>query len=213
MQLKSFSFNPFQENTYLIWDELGMGAIIDPGCYTFEERQELKTFVAENKIQLQFILNTHAHIDHVLGVDFVKNEYKIPFCLHPKEIPILNDSENRASVYGFPHYQAASVDRWYTDNEIITIGNIELKVLFVPGHAPGHVAFYEEKHGLLIDGDVLFRRSVGRTDFQLCNHADLMQSISTELYTLPDSVKVYPGHGGPTTIGEEKVSNPYIKGV
>jgi glyoxylase-like metal-dependent hydrolase (beta-lactamase superfamily II) len=105
------------------------------------------------------------------------------------------------------------VDRWYTDNEIITIGNIELKVLFVPGHAPGHVAFYEEKHGILIDGDVLFRRSVGRTDFPLCNHADLMNSIRTELYTLPDTVKVYPGHGGPTTIGEEKVSNPYIKGV
>ena len=144
---------------------------------------------------------------------FVKNEYKIPFCLHPKEIPILSDSENRAAVYGFPHYQAASVDRWYTDNEIITIGNIELKVLFVPGHAPGHVAFYEEKQGILIDGDVLFRRSVGRTDFQLCNHADLMHSIRTELYTLPDSVQVYPGHGGPTTIGEEKVSNPYIKGV
>lgn len=213
MQLKSFTFNPFQENTYLIWDEDGIGAIIDPGCYTFEERQELKKFVAENNITLKFILNTHAHIDHILGVHFVKNEYQIPFCLHPKENIILSDSKNRAAVYGFPHFQSFTVDRWYADNEVIIIGDIELKVLFVPGHAPGHVAFYEEKKGVLIDGDVLFRRSVGRTDFPLCNHADLVHSIQTELYTLPDAVKVYPGHGGPTTIGEEKISNPYIKGI
>ncbi len=212
LQLKTFCFNPFQENTYIIWDVEGMGIIVDPGCYTYEERQVVKQFIAENNIQLQAILNTHAHIDHVLGVDFIKNEFKIPFFLHPKEAVILNDAANRAQVYGFPHYQPAEVDVWYKDNEILEFGSMKIKILFVPGHAPGHVALYCEDDEKLIAGDVLFRRSVGRTDFPLCSHEDLMQSIRTQLYTLPNTVEVYPGHGGKTSIGEEKIHNPFIKG-
>lgn len=211
IHLKTFTFNPFQENTYVVYEDAGEGIVIDPGCYTYEERQEFKKFIAEKNIHLNAILNTHAHIDHVLGIDFVKNEYKILLHLHPKEEPVLLDSKNRAKVYGFPHYQAADVDLWFTDNEILSIGALQIKVLFVPGHAPGHVAFYFEKEKLVIGGDVLFRRSVGRTDFPLCNHEDLMKSIKTQLFVLPDEVSVYPGHGGKTTIGEEKVSNPYVK--
>ncbi len=212
LQLKTFCFNPFQENTYILWDTKGMGIIVDPGCYTYEERQVLKQFISENNIQLQAILNTHAHIDHVLGIEFIKNEYKIPFYLHPKEAVILNDAANRAQVYGFPHYQASEVDVWYTDNEVLEFGKMKIKILFVPGHAPGHVALYLEDEGKLIAGDVLFRRSVGRTDFPLCSHEDLMHSIRTQLYTLPNTVEVYPGHGGKTSIGEEKIHNPFIKG-
>ena len=211
IHLKTFTFNPFQENTYVVYDDEGEGIVIDPGCYTYEERQEFKKFISEKNIQLKAIFNTHAHIDHVLGIDFVKNEFKIPFHLHPKEEPVLLDSKNRAQVYGFPHYQPSDVDNWFTTNEIISIGTMQIKVLFVPGHAPGHVAFYFEKEKLVIGGDVLFRRSVGRTDFPLCNHEDLMNSIKSQLYVLPDEVSVYPGHGGKTTIGEEKVSNPYVK--
>jgi len=212
LQLKSFCFNTFQENTYIIWDSEGIGVIIDPGCYAYEERQTLKQFISDNNIQLQAILNTHAHIDHVLGVEFVKNEYQIPFYLHPKEAVILKDAANRAQVYGFPHYQPADVDVWYTDNEVLEFGTMKIKILFVPGHAPGHVALYLEGEEKLIAGDVLFRRSVGRTDFPLCSHEDLMNSIRTQLYTLSDSVEVFPGHGGKTTIGEEKIHNPFIKG-
>jgi glyoxylase-like metal-dependent hydrolase (beta-lactamase superfamily II) len=147
----------------------------------------------------------------VLGVEYFRQEYNIPFYLHPKDEPLLKDSANRAQVYGFPHYQPTEVDVWYEDNQLLKIGEMEIKILFVPGHAPGHVALYFEKEGILFDGDVLFRRSVGRTDFQLCNHADLVHSIQTKLYTLPESTIVYPGHGGSTTIGDEKVSNPYVK--
>lgn len=213
IQVHPFTFNPFQENTYVIWDSTGNGVIIDPGCYTFEERKELKDFITEHQISLKSILNTHAHIDHVLGIDYVKNEFQIPFYLHPKDSPVFNDSKNRADVYGFPHYQAAAVDFWLTNDEIIEVGEIRLKVLFVPGHAPGHVAFYEENEKFVMGGDVLFRRSIGRTDFPLCDHADLIHSIKTQLYTLAEDVIVYPGHGGPTTIGEEKSSNPCVKAI
>lgn len=211
IQLQVFQFNPFQENTYLLWDEAGNGLVFDPGCYEFEERKEIKDFITAKGIQMKYILNTHAHIDHVLGVSFFQTEYKIPFCLHLKDKPLLDDAGNRAQVYGFPHYQAATVDQWISETDRIQIGEFDISILFVPGHAPGHVAFYLANEGWLIGGDVLFKRSVGRTDFPLCNHADLVKSIQTQLYTLPESTIVYPGHGSKTTIGEEKQHNPYVK--
>lgn len=206
-----FTCNAFQENTYLVWDDAGHGIILDPGCYTFEERKEISDFIADKQIKLECILNTHAHIDHVLGVSYFQSAYKIPFYLHPLEKLVLADASNRAQVYGFPHYQSAKVDRWLVQDETIQVGEMEMKVLFVPGHAPGHVAFYFPNEKWVIGGDVLFKRSVGRTDFPLCSHADLMQSIRTQLYTLADDVIVYPGHGPHTTIGSEKMSNPYVK--
>jgi glyoxylase-like metal-dependent hydrolase (beta-lactamase superfamily II) len=169
---QAFTLNQFRENTYIIWDSQGIGIIVDPGCYTYEERLTLKNFIEEKNITLTHILNTHAHIDHVLGVEYIRQEYKIPFYLHPKDEPLLKDSSNRAQVYGFPHYQPSEVDVWYEEDQILQIGEMEIKILFVPGHAPGHIALYFEKEGLLFDGDVLFRQSIGRTDFALCNHAD-----------------------------------------
>lgn len=206
-----FTFNPFQENTYLLWDDAGNGVIFDPGCHNYEERKVLTDFILSKDIQLKYCLNTHAHIDHVLGVHYIKEQYKVPFGLHPKDLPLLNDAANRAAVYGFPAYQSVEVDRLLEDNEIIEIGEMKLKVLFVPGHAPGHVAFYLEEQGWLIDGDVLFRRSIGRTDFPLCNHADLVNSIQNQLYVLPEETEVFPGHGGSTTIGIEKNQNPFVR--
>lgn len=211
IHLEVFQFNPFQENTYLLWDDVGNGIVFDPGCYEFEERKEIKDFIAAKGIQMKYILNTHAHIDHVLGVSFFQTEYNIPFCLHLKDKPLLDDAGNRAQVYGFPHYQASTVDQWISETDRIQIGEFDISILFVPGHAPGHVAFYLANEGWVIGGDVLFKRSVGRTDFPLCNHADLMNSIQTQLYTLPDETIVFPGHGPKTSIGEEKQHNPYVK--
>lgn len=211
IQLEVFQFNPFQENTYLLWDDAGNGIVFDPGCYSYEERKEIKDFITEKGIQMKYILNTHAHIDHVLGVSFFQSEYQIPFCLHLKDKPLLDDAGNRAEFYGFPHYQAANVDQWISESDRIQLGEFDIQILFVPGHAPGHVAFYLEKQGWVIGGDVLFKRSVGRTDFPLCNHADLMHSIQTQLYKLPTTTLVYPGHGPKTSIGEEKQHNPYVK--
>ena len=208
---KSFTCNPFQENSYLVWDDAGMGVIIDPGCYTYDERKELHDFIESKGIKLQYILNTHAHIDHVLGVAYFQQTYQIPFCLHPLDKPLLADASNRAQVYGFPHFQTAEVDRWLVNDEQIQIGEMNFKVLFVPGHAPGHVAFYEASMGWVFGGDVLFKRSIGRTDFPLCNHVDLVNSIKTQLYTLPGETEVFPGHGPSTRIDEEKIANPFVK--
>jgi hydroxyacylglutathione hydrolase len=208
---QAFTCNPFQENTYFVWDDDGNGVVIDPGCYTYEERKTMHDFIESKGIKLQYILNTHAHIDHVLGVAYFQQTYKIPFCLHPLDKPLLEDASNRAEVYGFPHFQTAIVDRWFVNDEQIQVGEMNFNVLFVPGHAPGHVAFYEASMGWVFDGDVLFRRSIGRTDFPLCNHEDLMASIKTQLYTLPDETLVFPGHGSSTRISEEKTSNPFVK--
>lgn len=211
IQVKSFCFNAFQENTYVVWNEQGDGLIIDPGCYTYEERSDLRTFIDSNSISPLAILNTHAHVDHVLGVKSIKEIYQIPFGLHEKDVVILNDVKNRALFYGFPHYQETDIDFFLEEGKEITFGGLSPKVLFVPGHAPGHVAFYFEQERILFSGDVLFRRSIGRTDFPHCSHEDLLKSIKTKLYTLPDEVVVYPGHGGPTKIGDEKVLNPFVR--
>lgn len=211
IQFKTFCFNAFQENTYLIWNAIGEGVVVDPGCYSYEERKEITDFIDSNQIKLQAIINTHAHIDHVLGVAYFKEHYQLPFGLHQKEQVILTDVVNRAQVYGFPHYQQASVDFWIESGKELAFGELRFQVLFVPGHAPGHLAFYLPEDRLLFAGDVLFRRSVGRTDFPLCSHEDLVNSIETQFYTLPDDVIVFPGHGKTTTIGEEKALNPYVR--
>lgn len=213
IQVKSFCFNAFQENTYLVWNEQGEGLLIDPGCYTYEERNILKEFIEEKQITPKAIINTHAHVDHVLGVQSIKEFYQIPFGLHQKETVILQDVKNRAQAYGFPHYQETEIDFFLEEGQTLSFGDWSPKVLFTPGHAPGHVSFYFEKDQILLSGDVLFRRSVGRTDFPHCNHEHLVQSIQTQLYTLPDETVVYPGHSGPTTIGEEKQFNPYVRFV
>lgn len=211
IQVKSFCFNAFQENTYVVWNEQGDGLIIDPGCYTFEERNTLREFISTNNITPKAIINTHAHVDHVLGVQALKEIYKIPFGLHQKDTVILHDVKNRAMFYGFPHYQETEIDFYLDEEQEVTFGGLSPKVLFVPGHAPGHVAFYFESDKILLSGDVLFKRSIGRTDFPHCNHDNLVKSIQTKFYTLPDEVIVYPGHGGPTKIGDEKQFNPFVR--
>jgi len=211
IQVQTFCFNAFQENTYLVWNEQNEGLIVDPGCYTFEERQKLRDFIAEKEITPIAIINTHAHVDHVLGVQALKEIYKIPFGLHPKDFILLQNVKDRAEFYGFPHYQEPSVDFELVEGPLKNLGNFSGKILFVPGHAPGHVAFYFEEEKILLSGDVLFRRSIGRTDFPLCNHDDLIKSIQTEFYILPDDVVVYPGHGGTTLMGDEKRLNPFVR--
>ena len=207
---QAFTCNPFQENTYFVWDDAGNGVVIDPGCYTYEERKTMHDFIESKGIKLQFILNTHAHIDHVLGVAYFQQTYKIPFCLHPLDKPLLDDASNRAEVYGFPHFQSAMVDRWFVNNERIQVGEMNFKVLFVPGHAPGHVAFYEASMGWVFDGDVLFKQSIGRTDLPGGNMETLTKSVREMLYPLPPETIVHPGHGPETTIGHEMKHNPFI---
>ncbi|MCE7863864.1 MAG: MBL fold metallo-hydrolase [Bacteroidetes bacterium CHB5] len=209
MKVQTFTFNPFQENTFVVYDESGEAAIIDPGCYQAHEKTALSQFIDLNKLTVKLLLNTHCHIDHVLGNDFVKSKYNVPLLIHEKELPVLKAVKSYASNYGFATYQEALPDRFLKEGDWVSFGNTKLQVLFLPGHAPGHIGFYQAETNSLLSGDVLFENSIGRTDLPGGDHNTLIQSIRQKVFVLPDETVVYPGHGNTTTVGEEKISNPF----
>jgi hydroxyacylglutathione hydrolase len=210
LEIKTFTFNPFQENTYLLFDETKNAIIIDPGCYDKIEEQTLSDFIAKEELQVVLLINTHCHIDHVLGNAFVKNKYGVPLWMHKNEIPILKAVPTYAPNYGFPLYQETEGDKFIDQKDVINFGNTTLKTLFVPGHAPGHLVFYHEESGSCIGGDTLFNGSIGRTDLPGGDHDTLITAIKEVLFTLPDSTEVFPGHGPSTTIGQEINNNPFV---
>jgi hydroxyacylglutathione hydrolase len=207
--IRSFVFNAFQENTYIISDETKECVIVDPGCYEDDEKKELSGYVLDHELKVRILLNTHCHIDHILGNDFVKQKYGTKFYIHHTEEFVLNAQKVLAPHYGFNRYQEEKPDGYLAEGDVIEFGLQKFTVLFVPGHSPGHIAFYNEKEKVVLAGDVLFQNSVGRTDLPGGNHNTLVDSIHKKLFTLPDDVTVYPGHGGETTIGVEKRTNPF----
>ncbi|MBS1487297.1 MAG: MBL fold metallo-hydrolase [Bacteroidetes bacterium] len=209
LSIQSFTFNAFAENTYVVFDETHEAVIIDPGCYTREEQNQLTSFVTKNNLQVKYILNTHCHIDHVLGNDFTKDYYRVPLLIHSIEEPVLRAVKNYAPLYGFDGYREALPDQYLHESKSVKFGNTEWKVLFLPGHSVGHVGFYDAKEKAVIAGDVLFAGSIGRTDLPGGDFDTLIRSIHQELFRLPDDTVVYAGHGPTTTIGEEKISNPF----
>lgn len=214
--LQSFTFSPFAENTYVIADETGVtpreAIVIDPGCYDQAEKETLGAFLDSNNLTLKAVWLTHAHLDHVFGCAYLKRRYGVSVFMHANEQVILNDTPNRAAMYGLRGFEPVEIDGYIQEGDTLTVGSRAFEVRFVPGHAPGHVAFVNHADRYVIGGDVLFRESVGRTDFPYCNAADLKRSITGQLYTLPDDYTVYPGHMDPTTIGHEKKHNPYVRG-
>lgn len=210
----SFEFSPFQENTYVIADETTREAvIIDPGCYEQAEKEELARFIASQNLTVRYLLLTHAHLDHVFGAAFVKRKYGVELYLNEKDVPILTDVPNRCLMFGLRGYELVERDQNLAEGDVIRFGNIELAVVETPGHAAGHVAFINHAERYVIGGDVLFRGSVGRTDLPYGDFDTLLTSIQTKFYTLPDDYVVYAGHMQPTTIGQEKRSNPFTKGM
>lgn len=209
LNIESLTFGPFQENTYILSDETGEGIIVDPGCYEVQEQQLLTRYISENNLQITQVVNTHCHIDHVLGNDFVKRQYQSPLSIPEGEKEVLRSVRSYAPVYGFHRYKEAEVDNYLSETDIISFGNINLEVLLVPGHSPGHLVFYHRDSKICIGGDVLFQASIGRTDLPGGDHQTLIDSIHNKMFTLPEDVKVYCGHGPPTTIGQEKKSNPF----
>jgi hydroxyacylglutathione hydrolase len=209
LSIQTFTFNAFSENTYVVSDETLEAVIIDPGCYSRQEQQELASFIEIQQLNIKSILNTHCHIDHVLGNDFTKDKYKAPLLIHPIELAVLKSVRNYAPLYGFEGYHEVEPDRLIDEKDTIRFGTTEWKILFLPGHSPGHVGFHDTKEKIIFSGDVLFAQSVGRTDLPGGNFDTLIRSIHEGLFTLPDEVVVYPGHGPTTTLGEEKISNPF----
>jgi len=207
--IKLFTFNDFAENTYLLYDETGEGIIIDPGCYLPDEKDMLKDFIEEKNLKIKFLVNTHGHIDHVLGNAFVKNTYHVPLLIHEQDLPTLKSNDVIAEMYGFIQYQSTNADQLIKESDSIKFGNSSLEVIFVPGHSPGHIALYDKSAAFCISGDVLFRGSIGRTDLPGGDFNTLINSIHEKLFPLGDEVKIYPGHGPATDVGFEKSSNPY----
>jgi hydroxyacylglutathione hydrolase len=211
IQIQSFTFNPFSENTYVLHDETGEAIIIDPGCYDKSEVNTLAAYLQDNSLKPVSIVNTHAHIDHVLGVEAIKKKYNIPFYLHKLDEPLLKAVKSYAPNYGFAQFSEPEIEFYLEEGNVVNFGNSALKVIFVPGHAPGHVAFVNEEQRFVIGGDVLFRQSIGRTDLPGGDFHTLINSIKTKLFSLPDDYTVYAGHMQPTTIGFEKKHNPFLK--
>ncbi|MCH7399078.1 MBL fold metallo-hydrolase [Belliella sp. DSM 107340] len=210
LQLKSFTFNPFMENTYVLFDETKEGIIFDPGCYEKEEREILHNFILSEGLTIKYLINTHCHIDHVLGNAFVKRQYNVPLLIHQNEVIVLKSVSAYASNYGFPGYDETEADQFIDQNDQIKFGNTTLKIKFVPGHAPGHLVFYDESSKICIAGDTLFLGSIGRTDLPGGDHQTLLSAIKSEMFTLPNDMIVYPGHGPETTIEFEKENNPFV---
>jgi glyoxylase-like metal-dependent hydrolase (beta-lactamase superfamily II) len=212
LHVHRFEFNPFRENTYVLYDETGECAIIDPGCYSGDERAMLEDFIVSKALRPVYLLNTHCHLDHVFGNLFVAQTWGLPLYLHELEENVLEYATEAGDKYGLPFEGYAGDMRFLVPGEFVKIGNGELKILFTPGHSPGSVSLYNEADGYVIAGDVLFSGSVGRTDLRGGNFDVLEQSIRTQLYSLPDNTKVYPGHGGGTSTGFEKANNPFVRG-
>lgn len=211
IQVQKLVFNPFQENTYILFDDTKDCVIIDPGCYTHEEQNRLKAFIEGNGLNPVKLLNTHCHIDHVLGNYFVAKTYDLELEMHKEDLETLNSVPTYCHAYGFDAYQLSPEPSVFLDEgDKIIFGNSSLEVIFCPGHAPGHVVFYNAEQKIVINGDVLFQGSYGRVDLPGGDFETLKKSITNKMFNLPDETIVYTGHGNETTIGQEKKSNPIL---
>jgi hydroxyacylglutathione hydrolase len=210
--LKTFVFNPFQENTYLLFDETRQCVIIDPGCYAEYEYHTLFNYIKEEKLKPVQLVNTHGHIDHVLGIAKVSSQFNLVPLIHKEEKKLLDIAPEQGLMFGLSLSPLPEEWKFISDKENVSFGNSTLQVLYVPGHSRGSVALYGATDNFVITGDVLFKSSIGRTDLAGGDYNTLINSIEKKLMTLPDNTLVFPGHGPSTTIGEERISNPFLNG-
>lgn len=208
MKVETFTFNGFQENTSIVYTAEKDAVIIDPGCYDQHEQEALVDFITSRDLTVQAVLNTHCHLDHIFGNAFCVAKYGVDLYAHKEELFTLGLAEKSAQLYGFPGFIPSPTPTVFIeDNEEIRFGTLAFQVIFGPGHAVGHVAFYNAPNKLLIGGDILFKGSFGRTDLPGGSMEILKKTIHERMFTLPEDTVVYPGHGPTTTIGEEKIHN------
>jgi hydroxyacylglutathione hydrolase len=210
LYLKSFCFNPFQQNTYVLFDNAGTAFIIDPGNSTNSEHIELKGFVTEKNLKPTRLLLTHAHLDHVMGNRFVYDTYGLLPEVHPDDEFFIERMEQSAAMYGVPCEPSPMPKDYLSHGQLITLGEYQLKCIHTPGHSPGSISFFIREQNILISGDVLFRESIGRSDLPKGDHSTLLHSIQSEIFPLGNEVKVFSGHGPSTTIAHEKMHNPFL---
>lgn len=211
IQVKAFPVNPLQENTYLVWDETKEAIVIDAGFISEVETMRFEKVMDENELKLVRVINTHLHFDHQFGNKYLAEKYGLTPSAHRLDEYLLDDAKAGKIVYGFPIKEdAQSLGGYIEEGDLVKFGNTILETFWVPGHTPGHLVFYDRSSSSLFVGDVLFRGSVGRTDFPGGDHASLITNIQKKLLVLPDETIVYSGHGPSTTIGYEKQYNPYL---
>lgn len=210
ISIHSFTFNPIQENMYLLFDETKECVIIDPGCYDDEERAVLADFITKNQLKPVKLLNTHCHLDHVFGNGFVSSKYNLQLEINKHDQRVLDAFQTSCDLYGMNCDPSPQPSVFLEEGDIISFGNSKLEILFTPGHSPGSITFYNRENKFMIVGDVLFYGSIGRSDLPGGNHETLVNSITQKLLPLGDDFKVYSGHGQPTTIGFERKNNPFL---
>ena len=210
MNIKKFTFNPVEVNAIILWDDTLECVIIDAACFYPQEEQKLKLFIETNHLKPVRLLNTHGHFDHLMGNLFVEKTWGLKTEIHKEDNYLVENASNQSLMFGMSMSKPPLPGGFFEDGDVLTFGNSSLKVIYVPGHSPGGVAFYSEADKLLIAGDILFRGSVGRTDLPKGDHQQLITGIKEKLLILDPDIKVYCGHGPETTIGDEKRFNQFL---
>ncbi len=212
MKIKTFEFNPLGVNTYVLYDRTGECIVVDASCFFSDENKLLLNFILDNNLVVKHLVNTHLHFDHIFGVNFLASQFGLKLLVHRDDIVLLENLSQQLQLFGFNtnvDYRP-EIGGFLAENDVVSFGEQQLKVLHVPGHSPGSIVFYNEKEKLALVGDVLFNGSIGRTDLLEGSFEQLTEGIRTKLFTFPDDTEVYPGHGPKTTIGQERRYNPFV---
>ena len=210
MKIASLTFNPIEENTYILWDDTLEAVVIDAGNSNERENAMLDRFIAEHGLRPVLALNTHGHFDHTMGVEFLRREYGVPFYLSSKDRFLLDTAQVSGSIFGVKVPAMPGIDGDLEQMKEFRFGDTLLVVIPTPGHTPGHVALYEPCTKNLFTGDTLFRESIGRTDLPGGDYSWIMRSIIERILPLGDETTVWPGHGEKTTLGHESLYNPFV---
>jgi hydroxyacylglutathione hydrolase len=210
LHIHTFTFGPFQENTYILSNEKKKAIIIDPGMYEIAEFDRFFKYIETEKLQPTLLVNTHTHLDHIFGNAAVKHKFKTPFTFHALDRPVFDGAKQAGAMYGLEFVTSPEPDYYIDENKMLPFEEDNFQILFTPGHSPGSICLYNKEQQFVISGDVLFQMSIGRSDLPGGNHETLLQSIHSQLFALPDEVKVYSGHGPMTTIGFERMNNPFV---
>ncbi len=211
MKIETFVCNPIMENTFVVYDETKQCIIIDPGCFNDAEFSKIDDFIKANDLEVVKIVNTHSHFDHIMGIQKCRSAYNVKWEAHSGDNSLIENAPNQGKMFGIPMQEVALPDIELNEGESIEFGNTKLSIFHVPGHSNGSICLYHQESKQIIVGDVLFKSSIGRTDLPGGNYELLISGIKNKLFQLPDDVLVYPGHGGTTSIGEEKISNPFLQ--
>ena len=210
IKIKTLVFNAFQVNTYILSDETNDCIIVDAGCYEPHEEQTIKDYIDNNSLKPVLLISTHCHIDHVLGNNYINEKYNTKILSNRNDEFLLNASSDSSIIFGLDLKKPPPIDKYIEEGDVINFGNSLLNVFHVPGHSPGSITLYSASQGFILTGDVLFNRSIGRSDLPGGDGNKLIEGIKEKLMVLPGETIVYSGHGQTTTIAEENENNPYI---